>query len=116
LPVLIVLSTSIIIHYRVLYGKLESNSKVAAYGTLVTNHQHDSMGFSKDRQPLSDRITLAETKQVVIEKHHPDNLRAVFSIFKLRQDHRCQFEGAGHVGGKDVGNFHETCIFIGVSF
>jgi hypothetical protein len=26
LPVLIVLSTSIIIHYRVLYGKLESNS------------------------------------------------------------------------------------------
>jgi len=91
-------------------------SKVAAYGTLVTNHQHDSMGFSKDRQPLSDRITLAETKQVVIEKHHSDNLRAVFSIFKLRQDHRCQFEGAGHVGGKDVGNFHETCISIGVSF
>jgi hypothetical protein len=39
----------------------------------------------------------------------------VFSIFKLRQDHRCQFEGAGHVGGKDVGNFHETCISISES-
>jgi len=52
LPVLIVLSTSIIIHYRVLYGKLESNSVEDRKLRLVWRF---SMVMGRSRQKLDMR-------------------------------------------------------------
>jgi hypothetical protein len=64
-----------------------ASGEVSRESELVAEPQQNSLLARNLAQPLADMVALAEYEGVVIEEKHTDDLRAVLSLFKLRQDH-----------------------------
>jgi len=94
-------------------------SEITPNGALIAHHQQHAALGGDSGETLTDRITLPKTKNVVIKKHHADNLSAVTVLLQLRKDHGSQLVDGGQVGDEDVCNSHgqylAVAVWLGVS-
>lgn len=72
----------------------------------VAHHQHDHLVRGDLREPLAERIPLAQHIVVVVEEH-ADDLDLVAALLELRQDHPAELVARRVTRRReDVGDLH----------
>jgi hypothetical protein len=89
-----------------------SRRETTTHCAHVTYHQKNILLFGNQRKPFANRITLAQTEQIVIKEEDPDHIRAVSASLELRQDHAREFVTARHISGKHIGNSHVDTYLV----
>jgi hypothetical protein len=87
-----------------------SHRETTTHCAHVTYHQENILLLGNQRKSFANRITFAQTEQIVIKEEDPDHISAVSALLELRQDHACEFVTARHIGGKHIGNFHDLLL------